>query len=717
MIRRRPDLATGSLPAFGPRRAHPVGSALRIFAAMPAESPPSAHRPDPGTPDPDLSVVIVNYNVREFLEQTLRSVARASRRLRVETFVVDNNSVDGSVPMVRSHFPEVHLIANERNVGFGAANNQALRRARGRYVLILNPDTIVQEDTLETLVRFMDGRPGAGAAGCRILNPDGTFAPESRRAFPTPRIAFFRMTGLSRLFPQSRVFGRYNMTFLPVDQEAEVDALSGSCMLVRREALFGGDGRPGAGLFDEDFFMYGEDLDLCFRIQKAGWSIHYTPETRIIHYKGESTKKGEFRYVRLFYGAMVLFARKHLHGRYSRLLIALLQAAIVVRAGASLLSGAARRLAAPIADFVLVFGVVALGGWIRSIPEDASLGTLFFLTVAPAYATGTVLGIAASGGYRRGSLGRMRPVVTGTLAGFVLVATISFFVPAIAFSRAVVAASLPVGALLLALWRLVRHARSSGARLALLVGSEDEAVRLDRMLGSHPHPPFRLLGYVDPASDADAPGDGDPSWGPHHLGALHHLRDLVRLHAVDNVVFATGSLSNRRIFEIIQSIRDLPVEFRMLAEGRSHVIGKASVSDLTVPDLEARVSDAVRIRSLAARRFFELPASLLGLVLVPPVALAAAVTGTGSRARRALRRLVRLPGVLTGRFALVGMSPAHAELVPQDWRLKEGVFNISDVLAGRNPAAEEISRAYGYYVTSQSAALDWDIIIRTLTAR
>lgn len=677
--------------------------------------------PSPPADDecPDLSVVIVNYNVREFLAQTLRSVERASRDLRVEVFVVDNNSVDGSVPMVRSRFPDVCLIPNERNAGFGAANNQALRMTRGRHILILNPDTIVQEDTLVTLVRFMDEHPGAGAAGCQILNPDGTFAPESRRAFPTPGVAFFRMSGLGRLFPRSAVFGRYNMTFLPRDQEAEIDVLSGSCMMVRRAALFGDpdvEDRTAAGMFDEDFFMYGEDLDLCFRIQQAGWTIHYTPDTRIIHYKGASTRKGDLRYLRLFYGAMVLFARKHLHGRYSGLLIAGLQGAIVVRGGISLLTATARRLAEPALDFAIMFTVVAAAWWLRSLPPEVAFRPLLMLTVAPAFAAGTAIGIALWGGYRRKPPNRIRPVLAGSMMGFLLVAAMSFFVPAIAFSRVVVAASLLVGALMLSLRRLVGQARASEPGKALLVGPEDESIRLDGMLGSHPRPPFLLIGFVDPEAAVEAPGTAEEA-GSRRLGSMRHLRDLVRLHRVSSVVFATRSLSNQLIFEVIQSLRDLPVEFRMLAEGRSHVIGNASVAELTVPELGASVSEAVRVRTVATRRAFEIPAALFGILLVPFIALIAAVGGPNSPARGALRRLKRLPAVLSGRLSLVGIHPDHTNLVPSDWRLKEGVFNIADVLGDRNPATGELSRAYGYYVTIQSAALDWEIIIRTLTAR
>lgn len=672
---------------------------------------------DPILPEPDVSVVIVNYNVREFLEQALRSVDRARAGLTVETIVVDNDSADGSVAMVRERFPHVVCIANERNEGFGAANNRALRLARGRYVLILNPDTILREDTLETLVRFMDERPDAGAAGCQILNPDGSFAPESRRAFPTPDVAFFRMTGLSRLFPRSRVFGRYNLTYLPRDLEAQVDALSGSCMFVRRAALLDtgspGPGRP-AGLFDEDFFMYGEDLDLCWRIKQSGWTIWYTPDTTIIHYKGESTKKGEFRYVRLFYGAMLLFTRKHIRSRYSGLFTALLHAAILVRAAGSVVASGLRRSAAPLMDGFIVYLVVTLLGALRSAEAGASLAPLFFLTVAPAYAVAAVVGIGIAGGYRRGARARIRPVLAGLLASFLVVATVSFFVKDIAFSRAVVLTSLPVGALLLSGWRLARQARTNEPGRAILVGNRSEAERLAAMLDAHPRPPFHLEGYVDPAA-----GDrrDNPPRTPDDLGAVRHLRDLVRMLRVRNVVFASRDVENRDVFALMQSLRDLDVEFRMLAEGRSHVIGKASVAELAVPELTGAMSDAVRIRGTLARRAFEIPVAAAGLLLLPLVAAAGLAAGPESRPGSAARRLGRLPGVLAGRLRLVGAASGHDRLVPAEWRLQRGVFAIADLLRDPSPADGDLVRAYGFYVTHQSAALDWEIVFRTLLSR
>lgn len=256
-----------------------------------------------------LSVVIVNYNVKFYLEQCLESVRRASKGLQVETFVVDNLSTDGSVAYLSERFPEVTFIANKENVGFARANNQAIRLSKGRYVLLLNPDTIVGEDTLTSMVEFMESHPEAGGAGAYMLNADGSFAPESRRGLPTPFVAFCKMAGLTKLFPKSRLLGRYYMGYLDANEVNEIEAISGACMMLRREAL------DKVGLLDEDFFMYGEDIDLSYRVLKGGYKNFFIP-TRMLHYKGESTVKSSYRYVYTFYQAMRLFFRKH-YGHYS----------------------------------------------------------------------------------------------------------------------------------------------------------------------------------------------------------------------------------------------------------------------------------------------------------------------------------------------------------------------------------------------------------------
>lgn len=242
-----------------------------------------------------LSIVIVSYNVRAFVEQCLDSVQKASEGIATEVFVVDNASADDTVEAVGSRYPWVHLIANSENLGFASANNIAIRQSSGEYVLLLNPDTVVEEDTLRQSLAFMDAHPEAGGAGVMMHNADGTLAPESRRAIPTPWVSCLKMLGFTK---------RYYMSHLPWDQPSQIEVISGAFCLLRKKAL------DEIGLLDEAFFMYGEDIDLSYRLLKGGWQNWYLPYP-IIHYKGKSTQKSDYRYVHIFYQAMFIFFRKH----------------------------------------------------------------------------------------------------------------------------------------------------------------------------------------------------------------------------------------------------------------------------------------------------------------------------------------------------------------------------------------------------------------------
>lgn len=251
-----------------------------------------------------LSIVIVNYNVCGFLEQCLLSLADAVKEIPHEIFVVDNASTDGSDTYIPRRFPQVKYIYNTENVGFARANNQAMALSSGRYVLLLNPDTVVGESVLSEACRFLDDHPDAGALGVKMLDGDGRFLPESKRGFPSPWVSFCKIFGLAKIFPRSPRFGRYHLRYLGENEINRVDVLSGAFMLLRRSTL------DRCGLLDEQFFMYGEDIDLSYRMTLTGRHNYYLP-LRIIHYKGESTKTESLRYVRIFYQAMLIFLRKH----------------------------------------------------------------------------------------------------------------------------------------------------------------------------------------------------------------------------------------------------------------------------------------------------------------------------------------------------------------------------------------------------------------------
>lgn len=251
-----------------------------------------------------ISVVIVNYNVKYFLEQCLLSVRATTVGMDAEVFVVDNASTDGSVEYLAPKFPEVSFISNMDNPGFAKANNQAMQLCKGEYVLLLNPDTVIGEENIRSLCYFMDEHPDASAAGVKMLDGHGVFLKESKRSFPSPWVSFCKIFGLSRLLPMSRLFSRYNLSYLSENKQHKVEVLAGAYMFMRREALL------KVGLFDEAFFMYGEDIDLSYRMVAGGGKNYYVPE-RILHYKGESTRREDLKYLKAFYGAMLIFFRKY----------------------------------------------------------------------------------------------------------------------------------------------------------------------------------------------------------------------------------------------------------------------------------------------------------------------------------------------------------------------------------------------------------------------
>ena len=279
-----------------------------------------------------LSIIIVNYNVKHFIEQCLISVYNAISGIQAEVFVVDNNSVDGSCALIKEKFKGVNLIENKKNYGFSYANNQAIKEAKGEYILLLNPDTVVKEDSFEKCLAFMDKTPDSGGLTVKMIDGKGKFLPESKRALPTPKVAFYKIFGLSKLFPKSKRFARYHLGHLSNNEIHEIEIMPGAFMMLRKEAL------DKTGLLDEDYFMYGEDIDLSYRIIKAGYKNYYFPETTIIHYKGESTKKGSLNYVFIFYNAMIIFARKHFSNKNARLFSALINTAIYFRAFIAILN-------------------------------------------------------------------------------------------------------------------------------------------------------------------------------------------------------------------------------------------------------------------------------------------------------------------------------------------------------------------------------------------
>jgi len=276
-----------------------------------------------------LSIIIVNYNAGHYLENCLKSVYAETKQIPFDIWIVDNNSKDASVSMIRSNFPLINLVENKENTGFARANNDAISKCAGDYILLLNPDTLIMENAIEKMVKFMDENPQTGIAGCKVLNEDGTLQLACRRSIPAPGVAFFRLTGLSRLFPNSKGMAKYNLTYLNPDEANEVDAVSGAFLMIRRQVV------DKIGKLDERFFMYGEELDWCLRTKKAGWKVMYYPDAEIIHYKGECSKSNCRKAAFEFYRSMYLFHKKHFADNYNPIVNIIIYAGIFLKAVSS----------------------------------------------------------------------------------------------------------------------------------------------------------------------------------------------------------------------------------------------------------------------------------------------------------------------------------------------------------------------------------------------
>jgi GT2 family glycosyltransferase len=433
-----------------------------------------------------LSIVIVNYNVKHFLGQCLISVERAIKNINAEVFVVDNASTDGSCEMVMESFGWVKLIASPTNLGFSTGNNHAIKHATGEYILLLNPDTVVAEDTFEKCIAFMDARPEAGALGVRMIDGKGNFLPESKRGLPTPSVAFYKTFGLSKIFSKSKTFNRYHLGFLPEHETNEVEILSGAFMFIRKKVL------DEIGLLDETFFMYGEDIDLSYRIIKAGYKNYYFADTTIIHYKGESTRKGSLNYVKVFYNAMIIFARKHYSGNQSGLFSLFINLAIFFRGFLTVLANLFSSSYLFIIDALLGFGGIF---FITRYWEDMIKYTSnyypqeFMFIVVPTYILIWIFSTFLNGGYDKPF--RISNIFRGIFFGTLAIAAVYAFLPnEWRFSRAIIilgAAWIAFEMLLTrASYHLIRYQslsiESEDDKRTLLVGSEDECLRAEKLL-------------------------------------------------------------------------------------------------------------------------------------------------------------------------------------------------------------------------------------------
>lgn len=636
-----------------------------------------------------LSVIVVNYNVEYFLEQCLLSVEQAIRGIEADVWVVDNNSVDGSVAMVRRKFPWVKLVESRENLGFSKGNNLAIRQSTGEYVLLLNPDTVVEEDTFSKVIDFMDQHPDAGGLGVKMIDGKGNFLPESKRGLPTPSVAFYKIFGLAALFPRSRRFGKYHLGYLSNDEVHEIEVLSGAFMLMRRKAL------DEVGLLDEDFFMYGEDIDLSYRLVLGGYKNYYYPHTRIIHYKGESTKKSSINYVFVFYRAMVIFAGKHFSEKNVKLFSTLINAAIYFRAGLAILNRFVMRILLPAIDFAAVLIVLFLiKSWYQEL-SDVDLSESIVEIALPVYAAVILLAVYLLSGYEKPL--KWGNLVKGVLVGSVVVLLGYSLLPeSMRFSRALTVigslSALPVLMLLRGIYLLIGRPKNLISKPEMqriaIVGGVEESERVNNLLRQTSRETSTIFAVCPTETRTGE-----------FIGSVEQLPEIVDVHNISTVIFCAKDMPAQEIISNMALLNRAELEFKIAPPESMYIIGSKSIQgggELFVFEINSISKNANRRN----KRLLDLFVSLIFLLFIP-------ITIWFPRNKPGfVRNIFR---VLVGNMTWVGFHPDSGQQLP---RIRKGVLNPSDLLSIEEQKPETRAKLNAVYAKDYRIRTDLSILMK-----
>ncbi|MEI6594715.1 MAG: glycosyltransferase [Bacteroidota bacterium] len=646
-----------------------------------------------------LSIVIVNYNVKYFLEQALHSVRKALQGIEAEVFVVDNHSVDGSCEMVKRKFPEVILIENKENTGFSKANNQAIHLSKGEYVLLLNPDTVVEEDCFTKTIAFMDATPDAGALGVKMIDGKGHFLPESKRGLPTPKVAFYKMFGFATIFPKSKRFGKYHLGYLDKNKTHSVEVLAGAFMMLRKSVL------DKIGLLDEDYFMYGEDIDLCYRISKSGYKNYYFPDTTIIHYKGESTKKTSINYVFIFYRAMITFAQKHYTQKHAQAFSFLINIAIYIRAGISIIMRLIQKLYMPVMDFVFMYGGMFLVKeyWEHNVKAiEGDYFPIAFMTVnSVVYSLLWVVGLYLAEAYEKPR--SFLSILNGILFGSISISVFYAFAPeGYRFSRAVIVLG-ALSAMFIAYFnRLIVYAiRHKKINLAMeldtktiIVGNKNEVLRVQDLLIKS-KASCEYAGYVS----IDAGEETDD----HFLGNVNQLAEIVDLFKVEEIIFCSKDISAQQIIQWMGNIRKPYIQFKIVPEESLFIIGsnsKNAPGDFYTLEINLSLNTPIQLKK---KRIFDILVSIL-LIPISPILLIFV--------NKRFNYFSNIFKVLFGEKTWVGYAEFENNNLP---KIKSGVLTPLDSIGKKNINNVTAQKLNFLYAKDYSIEKDLFILIGGIT--
>ncbi len=641
-----------------------------------------------------LSVIIVNYNVKYFLEVCLHSVSRAMQGIEGEIIVADNNSKDDSCDMVREKFPSVVLLANKENLGFSKANNQAAAIAKGDYILFLNPDTVMPEDFFTKTLAYMDAHPQAGALGPRLIDGKGVYAPDGKKSFPTLQVALFKTIGINKLFPNSPYFNKYYAVHVGEHETAPVEVLSGCCMLVRSNVL-----QQIGGAFDEDYFMYCEDVDLSYRIQQAGYQNIYYPPATLIHYKGESTRKATLQYVRIFNEALITFVKKHYTKEQARLYLLFINIGIILRALLGTLKRALKILRMPLFDTLILLSTLwfVTNFWIEHVKNMLPIPFSSLYATLPVYTALWVITLYFNGAYDQPyrALRVTRGMIFGTI---VILAYYGLLQPSLRYSRAIIIFTGFAGTvLLLGLHDLLHRlgifkyvAYDKLPRKAIIIADEPHYEQTTATL-QHVHYAPQVAGRINPGNKNDDA-----------LGNAAEMKELLYTASINEVIFCINGLSYAQVFAHMQHCGPrydykihLPGSQSFVGSNSSHTSG-----DLYTIDRRYNLDSFAQMRN---KRMIDIIAAV-ALLLLSPILLFM-VKKPGNFIRNCFK-------VLAGQCTWVGYTPhPFNKYLP---RIRKNILPPYNIITGYEPGEEVKNQLNIAYAQHYTAGMEVTLMLNNL---
>lgn len=638
----------------------------------------------------DISVVIVNYNVKDYLYQCLKSIQHSTKSLNVEVIVVDNNSTDDSVEFLEPLFPEYLFLKLPDNLGFASANNIGIEKSKGKYVLILNPDTILEDNTLDVMFKYMEEHNEVGIAGCKVLNQDGSFQLACRRGFPTPWTSFTKLFGLQTLFPKSRLFARYNQTFRSIDETYYIDSIVGAFMFARKDVL------SAVGGFDTDFFMYGEDIDLCYRITQAGWKVAYVHSTSIIHFKGQSTKRSSINDIKHFYNAMEIYVKKHYN--HSRFFLFLLRLSIIFRSFFAYINKNRRDIFLILLDLIFVNLSLLLSTKIR-FGEFFSFPSYAYPTIFIVVSIVFLSSMFAVGQYFEGEP-TIRKSFFGSMISFFILSSLTYFFKEYAFSRGVLLMTIVLTLFLTSLNQIIislirkSFGKERDKKIAI-IGTNEQTKKIIKAIQNSEALNAILVGIINVEKIYDKYMYGLPI-----LGNFSYLRTIIEDNELDEIIITDNTIKETDLIKLVSDYNIHKVNFHKASEYgellSSRIISQVSgISTINLLNIS-------KLRYKIAKRLIDIVISSLFFTIgfLPFMFFS----------KNKIQKIRNFAKIFIGKLTLVGLYPTEEK----SQFCKNGILGLAHLSKVETLTKDAIISLNNYYIEHFSLSLDIDIILKSI---